>query len=933
MEIKEKEVGKKYPLKREEAELRKSELVDLNGNYHVEYKLLLTLRKSTHLNKNYAKNNFEGILQLKFLYFGKTESDLFLNFNGDVHSVRINGEQIPTNYSERRIWLDRSKLRKGNDVTDIDEKLNEVVILFSAKYDKGGVGLHHFIDPMDKREYLYTQFEPYECHLVFPVFDQPDIKATLELSLAGPNDWVLLSNENENWIKELNLKDELISNYLSSLTTEENNFLYESVSEFDQKYNIASFKRTPKISSYLYAICAGPYFCIEDPNKYKVPLRIFMRESLKNAGEPNEFFRITIAGMEWYKDFFGLAYPFNKYDQIYTPEYNFGAMENVGLVTYNEFYCWKETPTQQKRARFCITVLHELAHMWFGNLVTMKWWDDLWLNESFATFISFLCQSQAVQEEYPTSWSSFNSSKGIAYREDQKSTTHPVMGDITDTDKAQSHFDAIVYYKGSSLLKQMFYFIGQDSFSKGLKAYFKKFAWTNTVFDDFVDKMVEAINEDKQVNFDLKSLSKNWLLKAGLNQIEADWEEDIENKIKTFNIKQTPCLSQHSNLQVHMIDVLLVYDDGKTVHQNIMVNHEEFTSVSSLNGLPAPKAVILNYNDWGYCKWIIDSRSLQYLKTNLHQRIPDTLTRQLFYRSIFDLARDAKISCPEYLDIILVLLEHETNEDILSSTLRNISGLISSYVPLKFYNYYSSQMFDLVSKLLVNNMENKEIVLNLIELLIVFASSEDHRQFLKSWLIEGPYLMKNGEKVLIPSGMLNQDNRFSIVAFIHTSRQISLEEKTKLLESEIERDKNSDRSVRARCKCRSALPDPEIKKELWNKFVNQPESESLYNMKSYMSYFVCIDQLDLVECFLNTNFFEEALKVGKQDFFYVDAFVSYCGPIYYVNLEVIEKLEKLAEEAKEYDSLRRRLLELSDDMRRFLKAQSLADVYLSIVNK
>lgn len=929
-----KETPKKFPLKREEAEFRKSELVDDQGNYHVEYNLIMTLRKSTHPNKNFEKNNFEGRLTVKFAYFGKTGKDLFLNFNGDVHSVHINGEKVETQYKERRVFLDQTKLRKGKDAKDKNEQLNEVVILFSAKYDKGGVGLHHFIDPVDKREYLYTQFEPYECHLVFPVFDQPDIKATIDFTLTGPNDWVLLTNEYEKWIKELDCEDADVKTILAGLKDHEKDFLFASIAAADQKYHMAAFNTTSKISPYLYAICAGPYVCVKDPNNYKVPLRIFMRESLKDKGEPEEFFRITIAGMEWYKNFFGLAYPFNKYDQIFTPEYNFGAMENVGLVTYNELYCWKDIPSQQRRSRFCITVLHELAHMWFGNLVTMKWWDDLWLNESFATFISFLCQSQAVGHTYPTAWLTFNSSKGIAYREDQKTTTHPVMGDITDTDKAQSHFDAIVYYKGSSLLKQMFYFIGQDNFSRGLQDYFKKYAWTNTVFDDFVDKMVEAINSSGQkANFDLKALSKNWLLKAGLNQVEADWEEDSEGKIKSFNVKQTPCLSQHSNLQVHMIDILLVYEKENKVLKNILINAEEKTPINDLVGCAGPRAVFLNYNDWGYLKWIIDKRSVDYLKTNLLQKIPDTLTRNMFYRSLFDLTRDAKISCPEYLDIILGLIEHETNDDILTTTLRNISGLINNYIPLKFHAYYSTQIFDLVTRILSNNADNKEIVINLLELSIVFAQSDEQMNLLKDWLISGPYVFKDGQKVKIPDELLNQDNRFNIVALLYKSKEMSMDEKTKLLEAEVVRDKNSDRSERARCKCRAALPDKEIKKELWNKFVNEPQSESLYTMKAYMSSFASIDQLDLVEEFIKDRFMDDVLKIGSQEFFYVDAFVMFCGPIYYVNLEVIEKLEALAEKAKEYDTLRRKLLELADDMRRFLKAQSIAEVYLSLLNK
>jgi hypothetical protein len=239
-------------------------------------------------------------------------------------------------------------------------------------------------------------------------------------------------------------------------------------------------------------------------------------------------------------------------------------------------------------------------------------------------------------------------------------------------------------------------------------------------------------------------------------------------------------------------------------------------------------------------------------------------------------------------------------------------------------------MFTLSGKLLAINLDNKEIVLNLLDLIITIAHSEEHMKILRGWLESGPYVLnKDGNKVEIKNSLLNQDNRFIIIAFIFRSRVISLEEKNKLLEAEIEKDKNSDRSVRARCKCRAALPDKEIKAELWNKFVNDFDSESLYNMKSYMAYFASIDQLDLVEDFVTNKFFEDAMKVSKKEFFYVDAFVSSCGPILCVTQENINKLEELAEKSKEFDNLRRKSLELADDMRRFLTAQNLAQEYLN----
>jgi aminopeptidase N len=190
-----KELQKKFPLQRSESEFRKSELTDEHGQYKVTYDFILVLRKLADTSSNHPNTNFEGRLMMNFLYYPKTQNDLFLNFYGEVEEVKINNQAVTTNYKDRRIYLDHIRLKKNEN--------NEVIILFSVKYERGGVGLHHFIDPIDQQEYLYTQFEPYECHLAVPVFDQPDIKATFSLTLVGPQEWVLLSNEKQKWVKPL----------------------------------------------------------------------------------------------------------------------------------------------------------------------------------------------------------------------------------------------------------------------------------------------------------------------------------------------------------------------------------------------------------------------------------------------------------------------------------------------------------------------------------------------------------------------------------------------------------------------------------------------------------------------------------------------------------------------------------------------------------
>ena len=920
----EKDSGKKNPITRDEAIARKGYLSNQEGSSIVNYNLLISLRRSADPSAHHDKTNYGSQIEIKF-YVGNVPSNdqLFLDFIGQVISLNLNGENVENIVAaNHRIYLETKRLKMNSE--------NTVNILYNAVFSKISQGLHYYLDPSDNNEYMYTQFEPFDCHKMFPCFDQPDLKARLTLSLITPDEWVALGNEKEKWVRKLDLETEKIfddSSFPNKLTSQQKSYLFSN-DLISKGYSLHHFDTTPKISTYLFAIAAGPYHIVNNPTDYPVSLRIFTRQSLKTFGDPQEFFRCTMAGMEWYRDFFGIAYPFSKYDQIYCPEYNWGAMENVGLVTYNELYLWREPPNSIRRSRFCITVLHELAHMWFGNLVTMKWWNDLWLNESFATFISFLCQYEALKDSYHDAWISFNSSKSSAYRSDQQSTTHPVMCDVKNTEVAETHFDALVYYKGSSFLKQLFYFIGRENFSKGLKSYFKTFSWRNTIFDDFIGKMVEACGHD--FKFNLVEISESWLKRAGLNQLEVKYEVNNEGNISSFNIIQTACLESHNNLQTHLIDILAVYGTENKVFSHVTVNPHESTSVDSLLGTKKADAYILNYDDWGYFKWIIDRESLDYFKNPVNfNRLPNTLAKSLFYQSIFNLTRDSKLSSLEYIDTIKALIVHETDDHIISTTLSTLSGIVSSYVPLEYYAKYSKIIADLVLVLLQNEGLSNDSTKTLLQTLISYSTSEDQISFLKSWLNEGPFIvLKNDTKKAFNADFLTQDMRFSIVAIIHKSTVISNDEKAKLLEIEIERDKNSDRSVRARFYCEAAKPDPELKKKLWNKYINESNSESLHNMSSSMSLFAPRDQIAITQEYLTNSFFTDVVTVAKNnEHFYLENFLAYCSPRSFINEEIISKLEKLAEDNKSIDTLRLKVLEIIDDMRRFLKAHKLCHVY------
>jgi len=380
--------------------------------------------------------------------------DLFLDFVGkEILELVANGEKVCKEgvFEENRVQI-KDLVKPGK---------NTITIKYLNDFDHTGAGIHKFTDPVDQQEYIYTNFEPFECHRLLPCFDQPDIRASIQLTLTAPTKW------------------EVIANGAIEKT---------SVDGCEDGYSTRFFEDTPSFSTYLFAVVAGPFDHFHDSfDNGRVPMGIYVRKSLAKFIDCDEIFSVSKSGMEFYERFFDIKYPFTKYDQLFVPEFNEGAMENVGCVTFTENYIFRETPTRMQRARRCDTILHEMAHMWFGNLVTPVWWDGLWLNESFATYMAALCTAEATKFGQ-LSWQNFNSDvKGWAYREDQLSTTHPIQCEVKDTDATFLNFDGITYGKGSSLLKQLVYLVGDAGFRTGLRHYFNKFKWSNTVISDFLE--------------------------------------------------------------------------------------------------------------------------------------------------------------------------------------------------------------------------------------------------------------------------------------------------------------------------------------------------------------------------------------------------------------------------------------------------------------
>ncbi len=451
---------------------------------------------------------YRGAARLGFAV--REPGDLFLDFRGgSVDRLVVNGREVTPERPGHRILLPAGVLRPTT----------EVEVAWESEYDRGGDGFHHFVDPEDGAEYAYSNFEPFEAHRLFPCFDQPDVKGTYDVVVRAPADWAVIANGPP-----------------------------AAAATLPDGRREHRFAPTPPISSYLAAVIAGPYVGVRSQHR-GTPLGLWTRRSLARFLDPDELFEVTRQGIDFYAALFDQPFPFAKFDQVFVPEFNSGAMENVGAVTFNETYVFRDPPTETQRLGRAETVLHELAHMWFGDLATMRWWDDLWLNESFATYASNLALAEATR--FDGAWRSFHADmKRWGYQADARTTTHPISGVVPDTDATFYNFDGITYGKGAAVIKQLVAEIGRDAFRDGLRTYFRRHAWENATLADFLAALEVGAGRS------LRDWSRRWLETASLNTIEARWTV-ADGRLERLELSQE-APEDHPTLRPHALEVALV---------------------------------------------------------------------------------------------------------------------------------------------------------------------------------------------------------------------------------------------------------------------------------------------------------------------------------------------------------------------------------------
>ncbi|MEV5592542.1 aminopeptidase N [Streptomyces sp. NPDC052496] len=785
-----------------------------------------------------------------------------------VHEVVLNGENLDpgTVFEDSRIAL--PGLRAGR---------NELKVVADCAYTNTGEGLHRFVDPVDQQAYLYTQFEVPDARRVFASFEQPDLKATFTFTVKAPEGWTVISNSPAP----------------------------------EPQDNVWRFETTPRISTYITALIAGPYHSVHstwEGEGRSVPLGIYCRPSLAEHLDADAIFEVTRQGFDWFEEKFDYAYPFAKYDQLFVPEFNAGAMENAGAVTIRDQYVFRSKVTDAAYEARAETILHELAHMWFGDLVTMEWWNDLWLNESFATYTSIACQAHAPGSRWPHAWTTFaNSMKTWAYRQDQLPSTHPIMAEIRDLDDVLVNFDGITYAKGASVLKQLVAYVGRDEFFQGVQAYFKAHAFKNTRLSDLLGALEETSGRD------LKTWSKAWLETAGINVLRPELTVAEDGTVASFAVRQeAPALPTGAKgepvLRPHRI-AIGCYDlkDGKLVRTNrieLDVDGER-TEVPFPAGTPRPAVILLNDDDLSYAKVRLDEDSLRVVTEHLGD-FTESLPRALCWASAWDMTRDGELPAREYLELVLSGITKESDIGVVQSLHRQVKLALDLYAAPAWRETGLAKWTEATLEQLRAAAPGSDHQLAWARA-FAFAARTDAQLDLLQGLLDGTQE--------IPGLAVDTELRWSLVQRLAATGRA--DEKT--IEAELERDRTSA-GERHAAAARASRPTPEAKAEAWASVV---ESDKLPNavQEAVISGFVQTDQRELLAPYAEKYFaaVKDVWNARSHEMAQQIAVGMY--PALQVSQETLDATDAWLASAEPSAALRRLVTESRSGIERALKAQ------------
>jgi aminopeptidase N len=783
-------------------------------------------------------------------------SGTFINLAApEVTEITLNGAAVsPDAFDGERITLDGLAAE------------NELRVVAECSYSRSGEGLHRFTDPADGNVYLYSDLETFDAHRIYACFDQPDLKATYELTVQAPPEWLVVSNmapdvENENgrW----------------------------------------HFPPTSVMSTYITHVSAGPYHVVR--SEYDgIPLGIFCRQSLAEYLDPDEIFEVTRQGFEFYHDIFGIKYPFGKYDQLFVPEFKEGAMENAGAVTFLEDYVFRSRVTDFAREARGETILHEMAHMWFGDLVTMRWWDDLWLNESFATWAGTLAEAEATR--WKSAWTTFAQLyKAWAYRQDQLPSTHPIAADIPDIHAVEVNFDGITYAKGASVLKQLVAYVGRENFLAGVRAYFGSHAWGNATLADLLAAL------EAESGRDLAAWSREWLETAGVNTLRPSYTLDDSGRFTSFSVLQEASAS-HPTLRSHRIAIGL-YDkttDGDLVRRTRVETDVAGvrTEIAELVGEARPDLVLLNDDDLTYAKIRLDDHSLSTLVTSIGS-LRASLPAALCWAAAWDMCRDGEMAARDYVRLVLGGVSSVADISVTQTLLRQASGAVRRFADPAWRTEGLALMASSLRSLASSAVPGSDEQLAYVRAFAGVATSSSDLSYLAGLL--------SGNEVL-PGLSVDTDLRWALLRRL-VSRGAAGEAD---IAAELTRDA-TDAGERHAATCRAAIPTASGKRSTWEELIDG--KLTLATFRAVLGGFADPDQGSLLEGYRSAYF--EAIGPAWRDWSSAMAqdFVEGAYTICALDHATIGATDSYLASAEPPAALRRLLVEGRDEVLRALRNQ------------
>jgi aminopeptidase N len=652
---------------------------------------------------------------------------------------------------------------------------NELTVVADCRYSRDGTGLHRAVDPADQKVYTYTKFEPAYARTVYANFEQPDLKASFSISVVVPAHWSVLSNEpraNESLGGQAPAEDGSV---------------------------VWRFSPTPRLPTYLFAVAAGEYEVVRathtTPGGQVIPLGLACRASMAEFLAAEDILDITRKGLDYYPALFQTPYPFSKYDQVFVPEYSVGATENAGCVIFTDQLLFRSRVTDTLNELRASVILHEMAHMWFGDLVTMKWWDDLWLNESFAEYCAALASVEATP--YTGAWTTFAMGrKAWGYVQDQLPSTHPIAADVATLSEAIANFDGISYAKGASVLRQLVARIGRESFFAGIRTYFAIYGWGNATLADWLSTL-EASSDTS-----LTDWSKAWLETPGPSTLRSEFDIDTDGLIATFAVLQE-APAQHPTLRPHRLAIgLYNLADGALV-RTTQVRTDiagARTVIPELTGVAQPDLVVLNDDDLSYALVRFDDRSITTLTSSIGL-LRDSLTRAVCWTSVIDMVRQAELSMPAFITMVAGAVAGEPSVAALQSLLENCRELMRTMADPAWVRTGYRELADAGARLLLAAPPGSDHQLAWAQLLSWTATSPEQLDLIGG-LLDGS---------AVPTNLIvGTELRWALLQRLAVAGRAGDAE----IDAQLHQD-STDAGHRNAAACRAAIGDGEHKAAAW----------------------------------------------------------------------------------------------------------------------